>query len=163
MIVVSNTSPLTNLASIGQIDLLHKLYKEIHIPEGVWQELNAYGKRWPGSVEVEQAEWIQRHIVKDQNLVTALQKDIDRGEAESIVLALELQATLIILDEQKGRYIAERMGLEVTGVIGVLLSAKSQDLVESIRPYLDILKQEAGFYISDTVYDKALTLAGEPL
>jgi len=74
MIVVSNTSPLTNLAAISQFDLLHKLYGVVHIAEGVWQELNAHGKRWPGSKEVEQAQWIRRHTVKDQDLVTAIQK-----------------------------------------------------------------------------------------
>lgn len=55
MIVVSNTSPLTNLAAIGQFELLHRLYGEIIIPEGVWIELNAYGKIWPGRNEVETA------------------------------------------------------------------------------------------------------------
>ncbi len=59
MIVVSNTSPLTNLASIGQVDLLRRLYEQVTIAEGVWSELNANGKRWPGSLEVESAEWIR--------------------------------------------------------------------------------------------------------
>ena len=52
MIVVSNTSPLTNLAAIGQFDLLHRLYGNVHLAQGVWDELNASGKPWPGSNEV---------------------------------------------------------------------------------------------------------------
>jgi predicted nucleic acid-binding protein len=95
MIVVSNTSPLTNLAAIGQFDLLRLLYSELHIAYGVWDELNAGGKRWPGCDEVAAAGWIQRHAVQNQALVTALRRDLDRGEAESIALALELGADLI--------------------------------------------------------------------
>jgi uncharacterized protein len=77
MIVVSNTSPLTNLAAIGQFDLLRRLFGEIEIPEGVWSELNANGKRWPGSLEVATATWIKRHMIKNQPLVTALRRDLD--------------------------------------------------------------------------------------
>jgi len=58
MIMVSNTSPLTNLAAIGQFDLLRKLYIELLIADGVWYELNAKGQSWLGKVEVAQAEWI---------------------------------------------------------------------------------------------------------
>ena len=58
MIVVSNTSPLTNLAAIGQFDLLARLYRQVHIAQGVWEELNAGGTRWPGCTEVSQASWI---------------------------------------------------------------------------------------------------------
>ena len=72
MIVVSNTSPLTNLAAIGHLDLLNRLYERVHIADGVWQELNFEGKRWPGSLEVEQADWIERHSVKGRALVEAL-------------------------------------------------------------------------------------------
>ncbi len=55
MIVVSNTSPLTNLSEIGQFGLLHDLYEQVHIAEGVWAELNAGGRHWPGRGEVAQA------------------------------------------------------------------------------------------------------------
>lgn len=63
MIVVSNTSPLTNLAAIGQFRLLQLLYPEIYIADGVWKELHAYGREWPGAGEVAQADWIRRSAV----------------------------------------------------------------------------------------------------
>ena len=63
MIVVANTSPLTNLAAIGQFDLLRRPYGQVHIAQGVCQELNAGGRRWPGHDEVAQADWIERHVV----------------------------------------------------------------------------------------------------
>ena len=61
MIVVSDTSPLTNLAAIEQFDLLRHLYGELHIADGVWDELNAGGRRWPGHGNVEAADWIRLH------------------------------------------------------------------------------------------------------
>ena len=66
MIVVSNTSPLTNLAAMGQFDLLRQLYERLHIAEGVWDELNARGLRWPGGESVAAAEWVERHAVKNE-------------------------------------------------------------------------------------------------
>jgi hypothetical protein len=161
MIVVSDTSPLTNLAAIGQFSLLHQLYTELHIPEGVWEELNAEGKRWPGRDEVEAADWVRRHTVQNQSLVTALRRDLGQGEAEGIALALELGADLILLDEQEGRHAAQRMGLRVIGVVGVLLDAKAQGVVEAVQPPLEALRQQAGFYLSESLYQSALVLAGE--
>ena len=161
IIVVSNTSPLTNLAAIGQFDLLRQLYEEIHIANGVWDELNAKGKQWPGAENVATANWIKRHKVKDEVLVEALRDDLDRGEAESIALAKELNANLILMDEREGRRAAQRLGLHVIGVIGVLLEAKTKRLVGSVRPHLDALRQTAGFYISDSLYNSTLHQAGE--
>ncbi len=124
MIVVSNTSPLTNLAAIGQFDLLRKLYSEINIPYGVWEELNAMGRQWPGSREVAEADWGHRHNVRNQLWVSSLRKDLDRGESESIVLASELEADMILLDEREGRSAARRVRLKPLGVVGILLEAK---------------------------------------
>jgi predicted nucleic acid-binding protein len=161
MIVVSNTSPLTNLAAIGQFALLHRLYSELHIAYGVWDELNAGGKRWPGRDEVATADWIQRHAVQNRDLVTVLRRDLGRGEAESIALALELNADLILLDEEEGRHAAQRLGLRVMGVVGILLEAKASGAIDRLRPYLDALRQAAGFYLSEPLYQSALMLAGE--
>jgi predicted nucleic acid-binding protein len=161
MIVVSNTSPLTNLAAIGQFHLLHNLYAELHIADGVWIELNARGYRWPGRDAVAAATWIQRHRVGNPALITLLQRDLDRGEAETIALALDLQADLVLLDEREGRRIAQRMGLSMIGVIGILLEAKAQGQIAQVQPQLEALRHEAGFYLSVSVYQRALVLAGE--
>jgi predicted nucleic acid-binding protein len=161
VIVVSNTSPLTNLAAIGLFDLLHRLYGQVYIAQGVWDELGAGGTHWPGYVEAARASWIKRCAVRNQDLVIALQRDLDRGEAESIALALEQRADLILLDEQEGRHAAQRLGLPVIGVIGVLLDAKARGTLGLVRPALDALRQEAGFYIDSLLYERALTLAGE--
>ena len=161
MIVVSNTSPLTNLAAIGQFELFRFLYGRLHIADGVWAELSAQGQHWPGRDEVADADWIERHTVRNSTLVTALRRDLDRGEAETIALALELDADLVILDEREGRRAAQRLELRVTSVVGILLEAKSRGAVDAICPHLDALRHKAGFYLSEPVYHAALSLVGE--
>jgi uncharacterized protein len=161
MIIVSNTSPLTNLAAIGQFECLHRLFSRLRISDGVWEELNAGGLHWPGRDEVAGAEWIERHKVQNLSLVAALQGDLDRGEAETIALAVELNADLVLLDEREGRRAAERLGLHVIGVVGILLDAKACGAIRAVRPHLNALRQTAGFYLTDAVYEAALSLAGE--
>ena len=160
MIVVSDTSPVTNLAAIGQFDLLRRLYARLHIAQGVWDELNAGGRRWPGYDQVTAADWVERHAVQNHALVTALQRDLDRGEAETIALALELGADLTLLDEREGRHAAQRLGLRVVGVVGILLEAKANGMIDTVRPHLRALRQTAGFYLSEPLYQHALSLAG---
>ncbi len=161
MIVVSNTSPLTNLAAIGQFDLLRHLYGEIHIAMGVWDELGARGRRWPGHDEVANANWIRQVAVQDRNLITVLLRDLDRGESESLALALEINADLVLMDERDGRRVAQRLGLRTIGVLGILLEAKHHGLLTQTRPSLEALQHDAGFYVSDAVYESALELAEE--
>lgn len=161
MIVASNTSPLTSLAAIGHFDLLQKLYSEIHIAEGVWQELNHGGRRHPGSYEVEKASWVHRHEVKNQALVTVLRRDLDQGEAETLALAVELKADFVLLDEKEGRHQAVRLGLRPLGVLGVLLRAKRLGVVLEIRFLLDALREQAGFFLSESLYWQMLEQAGE--
>lgn len=161
MIVVSNTSPLTSLAAIGHFELLRKLFGELHIADGVWEELNKGGLRHPGSFEVESASWIQRHEVRDQNLVVALRRDLDKGEAETLALAIELKAGLVLLDEQEARHITIRLGLHPLGVLGVLLEAKRLGEIKEVGPRLAALRDQAGFFIGERLYQQVLEQAGE--
>ena len=115
-----------------------------------------------GSKEVAGAAgWINRYSVKNQLLVDVLMRDIDRGEAESIALAIELEADLILLDEKEGRHVAQRLGLNVAGVVGMLLEAKKGGFVDNVRPHLDDLRHIAGFYLNKSIYQYVLDLAGE--
>jgi uncharacterized protein len=161
MIVVSNTSPITSLAAIGQFELLQKLYGEIHIADAVWHELNHGGRRYPGSHETEDASWVDRHAVSNQALVTVLRRDLDRGESETIALAIELNADLVLLDEQEGRHAAMRFGLHPLGLLGVLLQAKHLGVITEIRSLLDALRQQAGFFIGKSLYRQVLEQAEE--
>ena len=158
---ISNTSPLTNLAAIGQFDLLRQLYGRLLIAEAVWDELNAEGRAWPGRVEVAAADWIERRAAQNRPLVTALRERLDPGEAETIALAVERSAPFVLMDEKEGRHAAQRFGLKTVGVVGVLLEAKARGLIAEVGPPLERLRQEAGFYLSDRVIRDARAFCGE--
>lgn len=161
MIVVADTSPLTSLAAVGHFGLLQRVYGEIHIAEGVWDELNAGGTRWPGSSEVAAAPWVKRHPSPDTPVQRALVRDLGQGEAETIALGVDMGAGLALLDEAEGRSMAKQQGLRVMGVGGVLLAAKAKGHVDAVRPLLDALREHAGFRLSHEVYARLLALAGE--
>ncbi|NEP44212.1 MAG: DUF3368 domain-containing protein, partial [Okeania sp. SIO2H7] len=110
MIVVSDTSPITNLAAVGLLELLHALYDRVIIPQAVYDEMASLGYQVPGTVEVQTFGWIESRAVSDRQRVEELQVDLDLGEAEAIILALELDAGLLLLDERRGRRVASDMG-----------------------------------------------------
>lgn len=161
LIVVSNTSPITNLAAIDQFDFLRVLFEHVHVPGAVVDELAHGGIEWPGRTEVNEASWVEAHTISGKLLADALRLDLDRGEAEAIALALELGADLVLLDELAGRHAAQHLGLKVMGVAGLLLRAKTLGSVKTIRPLLDRLREQAGFYLSQPVCQRILELAGE--
>lgn len=161
MIVVSNASPLINLARIGRLLLLRDLYGQLTIPEAVWNEVVIEGKDQPGASEIEAATWIRRKVVTDNQLVRILQQDLDDGEAEAIALAVEEEADLLLMDERIGRESANHLGLRYVGLVGVLVEAKSKALVREIRPLLDALRDIAGFRLSEDLYSRVLKDQGE--
>jgi predicted nucleic acid-binding protein len=161
VIVVSNASPLINLAAIGRLDLLHQLYGRIVIPRAVYREIVVDGTGQSGSDQVKTLEWIETRWVVDRVLVASLCLEVDEGEAESIVLASELEADLLLLDERRGRLVASRLGLRFVGLLGVLVEAKHRGLIPGVQPVLDDLIQKAGFWISRELYDRVLQAAGE--
>lgn len=121
MIVVSDTSPITSLAGIGQLELLRLLYSKVIIPQAVYNEMVGAGKTVPGASEVQTLDWIETQQVYNFSQVEALQSELDPGEAEAIILAIELNAELLIMDERPGRTVASQYGINVTGVLGILL------------------------------------------
>lgn len=161
LIVVSNTSPLTNLAAINRFSLLRQLFGQLVISPAVEAELSFGGRLWPGAEHVRRADWIKRQTVIERHLVDALRLDLDAGEAETIALALQIDADLVLLDEQAGRRAAGYLGLNVMGVVGILIRAKQLGLVDETRSSLIALRMDAGFYLSKDVIEHALTLADE--
>lgn len=161
MIVVSNTSPITNLAAIEQLPLLNQLYGTILIPEAVKDELTNAGRVVPGTVEVQTFTWLQVRLVVDRERVAGLLTEIDPGEAEAIVLAAELNADRLILDDSAARVVAQRLGLNVIGLLGMLLVAKRQGLISAVRPVMDELISQANFRIGSQLYARIIQAAGE--
>jgi predicted nucleic acid-binding protein len=148
-VIISDTSCLIVLSKIGQLDLLHKVYGTITTTTTIAQE---FGDKLP--------DWIQVTTVKDHFKKTLLELQIDRGESSAIALALETPESTIILDDQKARKIAKLLGLTFTGTIGVIVKAKLNGAIPSIKPILESIKQ-TDFRISEELEAQALKSAGE--
>jgi uncharacterized protein len=153
MIVVSDTSPLTALLTIGQADLLTKLFGDVIIPPAVHAELLRAHHNLPN--------WLRIHSLRDETKARFYAQSIDRGEAEAIALAEELHADHLLIDERKGRRLAKQQGLPILGLLGVILIAKRAQLVPSARALLEQLNLEAGIYLSEELKEAALKTVGE--
>ncbi len=135
--VVSNTTPIISLLKLNLLDLLKQLYLQIYIPVAVYNEIEA-GKTKEFFKDLSKIDWINIIEIQDKQAVKYF-LDLDSGEAEAIVLATELNADLIILDEKLGRFHAKHADLKVTGTIGVLIKAKKAGLIKDLKPLLNEL------------------------
>ncbi|MFP4395508.1 MAG: DUF3368 domain-containing protein [Anaerolineales bacterium] len=160
MIVVSDAGPLIALAKIGQFDLLRSLYNQLYIPRAVQDEVVASGQGRPGAEEVHTMAWIHTVEIYDTTAVQLLEERLDAGESESIVLAIQLEANLLLIDEARGRRVAEARGLNKTGTIGTLIAAKKRGLVSKVMPLVDNLRA-SGFRMGENLYRTCQILADE--
>lgn len=161
MIIVSDTSPINNLAAINHLHLLNQLYGTVFIPEAVYRELTDPNFPVAGATEVQTFDWIQTRAVSDRTLVETLSNELDIGEAEAIALAVEMQADQVLIDERRGRLVASRLNLRYTGILGILVEAKSKGVIAEVRPLLDALINEAGFWVAEPLYNSVLQLVNE--
>jgi predicted nucleic acid-binding protein len=155
---VSNTGSLIALASIGQFDLLHALFGTILIPPTVYAEIQDE-KSIRALVA---ADWITTQVAKDALAVQLLKEELDAGESEAIVLAQELRARLLLIDERAATRKARAIGLQTIGTLGVLLMAKNSGLLKSVKPSLDDLRR-TGFHMSETLYRQVIKSAADGL
>jgi predicted nucleic acid-binding protein len=161
VIVVSNTSPITNLSAIGQLPLLHALYGVLYIPEAVYNELKEGEHRGDHPPFLETTSWIEVRSVPPNFRQTLPPCRLDIGEAEAIALAQLMQADILLMDEHIDRRCARLMNLRVVGVLGTLIAAKQHGLIEAVRPLMEQLQQKAGFRISERLFQEVLQQAGE--
>ena len=150
MVVVSNSSPIIHLAKIGRLELLKGLYGKIIVPEKVYMECTDTAHFREEVELILQSAWISKYLIKDYNLFRLLYSEIDAGEAEAIVLALEQRADLLLLDDQEARNKARRLNLPITGTVGVLLKAKNEGLISSLDGEIQSL-QASGFWLSNSL------------
>jgi uncharacterized protein len=163
MLVVSNTSPLLNLAIIGRIGLLADQFERVLVAPAVLFELRAH-EDLPGSSYLKKAlnsGWIQQSQIIEDPSLNLMRRDLHRGEAETITLALQLKADWVLIDEREGRKCAKSLGLKVTGVLGILLRAKQEGKITSLKEVLDELSKQAGFRIGAALIDRLLRECGE--
>ena len=154
MKLVSNSSPLIALAKIEMLYVLD----EVVIPKVVFDEVTKPEKEYAKELH----EWGNDKVieVKNRKAVEYLEMLIDKGEAETVVLAEELNADAVLIDDLKARKIAKFRGLKVIGTIGILLNAVDKGFINDIKPLLDeLIKQK--IRISEELYEHALELANE--
>jgi predicted nucleic acid-binding protein len=161
---ISNSSTLIHLAAIGRLDLLKKFHDKIIIPPAVWKEVVEEGRSRPGAQEVKKARengWIDIVTPEDRRLLQLLRSQLNEGEAEAIAPAIERKAKILFLDETEGRAVADIYDLQKSGVIGVLIRAKLQGEISSLKRELTRLRNKAGFWIEEKPYQQVLRSVGE--
>jgi predicted nucleic acid-binding protein len=161
--VISDASVLIGLGAVGLLGLLRDFYSELFVPPAVWLEVTGAGAR-PGAAEVRMAReegWLWVRTPAPSSALRNLKRDLDDGEAEAIALALEFSESLLLIDEFDARAAALRLGLDFTGTIGVLLRARKEGKIPSLKPILRKLIEDHRFRISGQLYQKILQEVGE--
>ena len=161
MIVVADTSVLLNLALVGQIHLLPALFGAVLIPEAVkdeFERLAASSGRFAGLLL---PEWVQTKQVSPLSDHDERLQHLDPCESEAIALAVELNADAVLMDENEGRAVAQAHGLRTIGILGILIQARHNGQLPTIRPVLDALRDQAKFRLSDALVRQALVMCQE--
>ena len=158
--IVCNSGPLIALASVGSLGLLHDLFGVVHVAEKVQEEVEAGGSSGVGMNMFGEHSWLQvTRLATPMN--PTLASLLDPGEAATITLAYEIKASLVLLDEAKGRKIAgDVYHLPVIGTGRVLVEAKKRHLIPAVKPLLDEMRSK-GYWINTGVYEQILRMAGE--
>lgn len=158
MIVVSDTSCVSNLISVNHLDLLHKIYNEIYLPPAVYNEILQL--REDIKLEIASHDWIRVEEDFEKNISLSPPKYVDPGEAEAIDLALYLKADRLLIDERKGTLLANKLGLTTIGLLGIFKIAKENNLVPSAKNLVDKLI-ENNFWLSNSLYQQFLKSVNE--
>ncbi|MEA2029642.1 MAG: DUF3368 domain-containing protein [Campylobacterota bacterium] len=157
MIVVCNATPIISLASIGRIDILKNLFDKLYIPKAVYDEIKS--KQAYGYNEIEDS-FFEVVSIKDELAQNILLNDLDLGEAQTIVLAKEMRADIVLIDERIGYQIAQSQNLNVKRTLSLLIVSKNMGYINEVKPLLDDMIAK-GRWISNRVYLEALRLCGE--
>lgn len=148
-VVIADTSCLIYLTALGQLDLLPRLYSSARITPTVAAE---YQLSLPA--------WLQVLAPQEEIRTLIFGARIDSGEASAIALALETPASVVVLDNRRGRRAASRLHLLTTGTLGLLVAAKQQGLLAAIRPLVEQLRAQ-GMHLAPEVEAAIYQLAGE--
>lgn len=158
MIVVSDTSSLSNLLIIGRLDLLKRIFGRVIVPTAVETELYAVDRN---RREFLKQDWIEVVRISNERLFRELRENLDIGEAEAITLSLELAADFLLIDDLAARNEARARGVRIIGVAGILVEAKRRGLIESVKPEIEKLVGIARFRMSSNLISEVLESVGE--
>ena len=153
MRAVSDTTAVTTLLKVGRVDLLVGLFGSVLIPGSVHRELWRYHGTVPACCELRE--------VADSPRLRRLLAQADAGEAEAICLALDTSADVLLIDDKKGRRLAEAAGLRCLGLPALLLAAKEQGRIASVAEFLDVLEQRGNFCLARRFRGELLQRAKE--
>ncbi|HYG37132.1 MAG TPA: DUF3368 domain-containing protein [Cytophagales bacterium] len=148
-IIISDTSCLIILSKIDELELLKRVGKKVYVTPIIQKE---FGKSLP--------DWIVISLPNNTLYQQILEMDLDKGEASAIALSLDMDKPILILDELKGRKIADRLHLRYSGTFGLILKAKQIGLIKSVRPILDKIRS-TNFRFSEKLFDTVIEQAGE--
>jgi predicted nucleic acid-binding protein len=161
-VIVCDAGPLIALSLVRNLDLLHRLYDRVLVPEAVVREVVESGAGRADAIEVEAACWLE-HVPLDAPPEPLLAKELGVGEAAVITVAWRLGATLVLLDERRARRIAEQAyGLRVKGSAGILIAAKRANLIPAVRPLLEAMANQ-GYFLSRRLVERACQEVGETI
>ena len=161
MIVVADTSVILNLCRVQHEHLLQQLFKRVLIPAevaGEFARLTKIQKRFSGLVL---PNWIEILPAPKSFPTEVIEAQLDIGESAAIALCLNQKADVLLIDEKAGREVATRLGVRTVGILGILVEARDQKLISSVKVLLDRLESEANFWISSDLRLRVLQLAGE--
>lgn len=148
-VIISATNCLILLSKIDRLDLLKKISKSIFITSEIKSE---FGKETPS--------WIKVKSPKNKSYQELLELDLDSGESSAIALSFEMKNSILILDDLKGRHLAEKLKLRYSGTFGLILKAKNIGVINEVKPILDAIKQ-TDFRFSEKLFQLVLKEAGE--
>lgn len=157
MIVVSDTTPIISLMKAGQLELLRQLFGVVYIPEAVYRELTDNEAFSEEVRMVQECEFLYVQKVGNGKSVTILQNftGLDAKESEAIILADEMNSDVLLMDEHKGRQVAKKLGITITGTIGILTQAFDEGMLtkEEVERCIELLK-ESGIRVSEKLYQR---------
>lgn len=142
--VISNTTTILILSKLDKLYLLKDVYQTIVISKEVNKELN-----------ISLPSWITVKSVKDNNLTKVLSGIVDIGEASTIALGLENPNSMLIIDDLKGRKLAKKFDLQLTGLLGIAIKFKECGFIENLKDFIYEIKN-VGFYISDSLINNII-------
>jgi predicted nucleic acid-binding protein len=143
------------------MEILKKVFKELHVPMAVYSEIEAYfsgDNQWQNCLD---EDFIIKTEVQTSPKIKELLIHLHMGEAEALCLCIENNAQLCLLDDRDARIIARIHNIPVSGTLGVLIKAKKMGLIESVKGLMDRLRTDHHYWIDDAMYSKVLNLSNE--
>jgi predicted nucleic acid-binding protein len=163
MLVVCDTSPLSNLAIIGWLELLREQFEVVRMPSRVAAELAAL-RHMTARLALADAvrnSWLIEMPLPESAPNSSILSGLDAGETQALRLAMAIAADVVLIDEKEGRRCATLLGLRAIGVLGVLIRARRRGRILSLAGEIEKLRAEAGFFLDPKLEMQVLAAVGE--